>query len=101
MARLIWLRSARRDLREIQRYIARDSVTHAKAMIARIRSQAARLAEFPQSGRMVPEYRDPQVREIIVGSYRVIYRYSPEHDLVEILAAFHGSMPMPDIEVDG
>ncbi|MGH2586020.1 MAG: type II toxin-antitoxin system RelE/ParE family toxin, partial [Dehalococcoidia bacterium] len=55
MARLIWLRSARADLREIYRYIARDSAAHATATIRRIRSSAERLADFPESGRIVPE----------------------------------------------
>ena len=37
-------------------------------------SSAKRLADFPEMGRMVPEFDDPSIREIIVRSYRVIWR---------------------------
>ncbi|MGH2599228.1 MAG: type II toxin-antitoxin system RelE/ParE family toxin [Dehalococcoidia bacterium] len=101
MARLIWLRSARADLREIYRYIARDSAAHATATIRRIRSSAERLADFPESGRIVPEHGDPMVREVIVSPYRVAYRYFPDRDLVQVFAVFHGSTTFPDREDDG
>jgi plasmid stabilization system protein ParE len=32
------------------------------------------LADFPEIGRMVPEFRQPNLREIICRSYRIIYR---------------------------
>ena len=48
-----------------------------------------RLNRFPKSGRIVPEINDPLIREIILGSYRIIYHV--RKDLVEILMVFHGS----------
>ncbi|MGM0539773.1 MAG: type II toxin-antitoxin system RelE/ParE family toxin [Thermodesulfobacteriota bacterium] len=41
-----------------------------------------RLTSFPNSGRIVPEIRDPVIREIVFGSYRIIYRV--KDNLVEL-----------------
>jgi toxin ParE1/3/4 len=46
---------------------------------------------FPVSGRILPEYPDDPFREVIVGPYRVIYRYLPERNIVAVLAVSHGS----------
>jgi plasmid stabilization system protein ParE len=48
-----------------------------------------RLESFPQSGRVVPEKKDPQVREILLGNYRIIYRLR-EH-MAELLTIHHGA----------
>jgi toxin ParE1/3/4 len=48
-----------------------------------------RLADFPNSGRVVPELKDPAIREILFGSYRIVYRV--KGDLVEVLTVYHGS----------
>lgn len=47
------------------------------------------LADSPQSGRMVPETQDSSLREILLGSYRIIYRVRAE--LVEVLTVCHGA----------
>ena len=47
------------------------------------------LAQFPRSGRKVPEFDDDNVRELIVYSYRLIYRLTSEGIL--IAAIIHGS----------
>lgn len=47
-----------------------------------------RLSDFPESGRIVPEMGIRRIREIIYGSYRVIYSLK---DKVEILTVRHGS----------
>jgi plasmid stabilization system protein ParE len=48
-----------------------------------------RLAGFPRSGRIVPELGIANIREIIVGSYRIIYRIQPED--VHLLTVHHGA----------
>jgi len=54
-----------------------------------LQAAAERVADFPGSGRVVPEVAPSDVREILLGSYRVIYRV--RRDLIEILAVFHGA----------
>ncbi|HEX7705637.1 MAG TPA: type II toxin-antitoxin system RelE/ParE family toxin [Thermoanaerobaculia bacterium] len=54
-------------------FIARDSISYAAALSLKAEKGAASLDQFPNRGRVVPEYRDPQVREIPVGSYRLMW----------------------------
>ena len=44
---------------------------------------------FPEIGRIVPEYGDPKMREIIYRNYRIVYLV--EERAVEIITVFHGS----------
>lgn len=97
MARLIWTLPARDDLQEIRHYIARDSRAHAQAMVREVRRAAERLRDFPESGRIVPEYDDPRFRETIVWPYRVLYRYTVETNSVEILSVVHGRRLLPPL----
>ncbi len=78
MARVAWSARARDDLRGIFDYIARDSPRAADAMVDRLIGATERLEEFPESGRLLPEFPSLSYREILVGSYRVIYRPEPE-----------------------
>lgn len=48
-----------------------------------------RLALFPESGRILPEFPDLSYREVIVGNYRVVYRQ--DGATVWILAVVHGA----------
>ena len=47
-----------------------------------------KLEDFLEMGRIVPEIDDPNVRELFVYSYRLIYEINP--DGLEILAIIHG-----------
>lgn len=100
MAEVVWARPAFDDLREVHRFIARDSKRFADITIRRIRSAARRLARFPMSGRPVPELPDLPHREILVGDYRVLYRYSAERSQVLVLAVVHGRRVLPLDVVD-
>jgi len=48
-----------------------------------------RLEDFPQSGRIVPEKNDPQIREIILGNYRIVYRV--RGTIVELLTIHYSA----------
>ena len=48
-----------------------------------------RLESFPRSGRIVPGINQNNIREIILGSYRIVYLLSS--DEVSILTVFHAS----------
>ena len=81
---------ARRDLRDIVRYISADSPERAISFGQLLVSSTKRLADFPEMGRVAPEFGDPSVREIIVRSYRVIYRVDND-DCPTVLAWCPGS----------
>jgi plasmid stabilization system protein ParE len=62
----------------------------------RIVQGVERLASFPESGRVVPERNDPQLREVIVRPYRVVYGLRP--GLVEIANAFPASRMFAELK---
>ena len=97
MSRIVWSRQALEDLEAIGEFIARDSARYATTTLERLTSATERLQRFPQSGRVVPEVGDPELREVLVGSYRVIYRVRGEE--VGIVTVLHGArqfQPPPD-----
>src|SRR5574337_205413 len=65
-----WTVGARADLREVVECISQDSVTYAAALAERIVTNIGRLRRHPRLGRVVPEYKDRTIRELIVGNYR-------------------------------
>ena len=66
---LRWTLRSRRDLLEIAAYVARDNVTAARGLVARIRQKARQAADYPRSGRVVLELGLQDVREVIVFPY--------------------------------
>jgi len=62
-------------------------------MVDRLTRRSQQIAEFPLSGRMVPEYEMTQVREVIEGPYRIIYSIKP--DQIDVLAVLHGAQAIP------
>ena len=54
-----------------------------------ITRRSEQIASFPLSGRIVPEFETEQIREVIEGSYRIIYYIKPEQ--IDVLAVIHGS----------
>lgn len=96
---IVWSARARRDVRSIYDYIASDSIRHARAEVDRIAASTDRLRSFPQSGRRVAEDEAKRLREVISGSYRILYRTLSDVK-IEIAAVVHGSRDIdtvPDI----
>ena len=96
MTELIWSPQSLRDLEAIRAYIAVDSPRYADLMVRRVVAAVERLKAFPESGRMVPERNSPDIREVIVGRYRVVYRRKV--GTVEIATVFRGSRQFPDLQ---
>jgi addiction module RelE/StbE family toxin len=72
--KLRWTDRARRDLGEIARYISADNPSAARRWIDVLRARARSAVEFPLIGRVVPEMANDELREILVGAYRIVYR---------------------------
>jgi toxin ParE1/3/4 len=92
VADIVWGIRARNDVASIAEYIAEDSPRAAGVWVARISRAVERLRDFPTSGRIVPEYGDAEIRELIVGNYRIVYRVSAT--VVEIARVWHGARPL-------
>ncbi len=89
--------SARRDLRDIVRYVSADSPDRAVTFGQFLVSSTRLLSNHPEMGRQVPELEDPAIREIIVRSYRVIYRLDHHDRLVDVIRFWHGARGAPEI----
>ncbi len=87
--RIYWTQQARDDLRTIRAHIARDAPITASTYVRRLRMSVGRLRSQPFSGQVVSEIGREDIREILQGSYRIIYRVVDSS--VEILTVFHGS----------
>ena len=86
--RVDWSRRALKDLESIAEYIAADSPTYAGIVVKKVLNQTKTLASFPRAGRKVPEFDDENIHELLVYSYRVIYRL--QGDAIVIAAVIHG-----------
>jgi len=89
MAPVRWTPQAADDLDAIAEFISRDSPQFAGLLVADVLQIVDQLADFPQSGRIVPEIGDKSIREVIQGNYRIIYRLRSE--AVEVLTVHHGA----------
>jgi toxin ParE1/3/4 len=87
--RVVWTPQAKRDLRDIKRYISRDAPSTARAFIRRIQERVRRVGCMPSATAMVLEVSRADIREIYVGSYRIIFRVLDQE--VHILLVTHGS----------
>ena len=89
MARILWSLTATSDLAAIEEFIAQDSVLHAVHFIDRLVDSVEKLATLPRAGRVVPEFRNENLREIIFRNYRVVYLV--EDETVHIVRVVHGA----------
>ena len=83
---VVWTDPALERVDEIGVYIARDDPDAAARWTVELFNAVARLVDFPESGRTVPELGARDVRELIFGAYRVFYRVGPA---VEVLSVRH------------
>ena len=72
--KLIWSASAQLDVKDIAFFISEDSPSAARRFIQSLFLAVERLADFPESGRVVPEFDDPAIREVIRRPCRIVYR---------------------------
>jgi len=92
---VLWTERARQDLYAIGDYIALDNPAAAARFISALMGRTAVLADTPLIGRVVPEADRKDIRELIHGNYRIVYRLL-EHE-AHILTVFEGHCQYPGI----
>ena len=92
---VVWTDTALAHLAAIRAYIAQTSEFYAERMVQRVLDRGPQLGAYPDSGRMVPELQRPELREVIEGPYRVIYRRTEQR--VEVLAVVHARQAGPGV----
>jgi plasmid stabilization system protein ParE len=93
-----WSPRSVQHLENICEYISRDSKEYASIFADRIVSVVRSIPLFPQSGRIVPEYNNPDLREKIYENYRIVYRLNK--GFVEIVAICHGARLLSNVICD-
>ncbi len=89
MEKIVWTKLALRDVIQIHDYIAEDSLFYARQTIEKIFEKVVPLEKFPLMGRMVPEFNNENVREVIMGNYRIVYRITKKH--ISIVRVHHSA----------
>ncbi len=89
-----WTDFAKARLHKIHAVIAKDSAMVADKTIQRIVKRSKQIAELPKSGRKVPEYCEPDIREILERPYRIIYRILSNR--IDVLTVMHYRQLLPD-----
>ena len=79
------------DLEEIVVFIAKNNPERARTFGNELIDRALSVAPFPELGRVVPEIGEPVVREIIHGSYRIIYEVFRDLEAIYVLRFWHGA----------
>ncbi|MCZ6691268.1 MAG: type II toxin-antitoxin system RelE/ParE family toxin [Planctomycetota bacterium] len=89
MAEIIWTPQAISDLEVIRAFISRDSEHYGALVVRRVIESVTRLQAYPASGRVVPERGVEELRELLWGNYRIVYKMA--EDRVHVLTVFHGA----------
>jgi len=74
MAEITWTPYALEDLQAIYDYIALDSESYAARFTDKLVDSVDILIDHNEAGRIVPEFENELIRELIVGNYRIIYK---------------------------
>jgi toxin ParE1/3/4 len=86
------------DLRDIVLYIAPDRPDAAKKLGLALIERTKVLAVFPQSGKVVPEFNDPMIRELVLSPYRIVHRVDLDRKIVGVARFWHGARGALQIE---
>lgn len=90
MVRINWTVRALADLQEIYDYIARDSKFYARATSKKLRNRVKVLKSQIYAGGKIPELNREDLRQLIEGSYRIIYKIVNENQ-IDILLIHHAA----------
>ena len=87
--KVFWTETAVNHLSAIYNYISQNSPQYAQRLVERLTRRSEQIANFPFSGRLVLEFETEQMREVIEGSYRIIYYIKPEQ--IDVIAVLHAA----------
>ena len=93
--KLIWSPAARDDLHDIVVFIARNNAARAMTFGYELISKTDQLTRNAKLGRLVPEFQNQTIREIIFRPYRIVYRVDDERRICEIARVWHSSRGIP------
>ena len=92
--KILFTKRSKTDILEIIRYISQDNPLAANELADSIFDSIKNLDKFPHLGRVVPEYSEETIREIIKGQYRIVYKIDQPTEEIYILTIHHSNRPM-------
>jgi len=85
--------SALADLEALRSWYAEQGVPEVgERLLREIIESIEALAEHPEMGRIVPEFEQPFLRELIRPPFRIVYRREPKH--VRIVRVWRSEAPL-------
>ena len=99
-ASIKWTERAVADLRAIDDYIGADNPAAAERWVGRLIAKAEAAARLPLAGRVVPEKARPDIREVFLRTYRIVYRVREDGILVLTVLEGHRLFPPGAAEAD-
>ena len=96
--KIVFTKLAIADLSGLVTFIARDNPEAAEQFGCEIIEKTEKLDAFPFLGRVVPEFKIENIREIIHRPYRIVYRVREGQKLIEILRVWHAARGIPKID---
>jgi len=85
------------DLETIIRYIAQDNPEAARKIGHQLLEKTKELSQFPFKGQKVSEFDEPNIRQLILKPYRIIYRVEEDKKRVSIARFWHASRFSPEL----
>ena len=99
MVRLNWTFQAKDDLKAIAEYISRDSKRYAKLQVIRLKNRTRILKNQVRAGKIVPEIDKENIRELIEGNYRIIYKIVKDNR-IDILTIHHSARDLTKRKIE-
>jgi addiction module RelE/StbE family toxin len=96
--KIVFTKPAIADLSGLVTFISRDNPEAAERFGYAIIEKAEKLDGFPFLGRIVPEFKIEDIREIVHRPYRIVYRVREDQKLIEILRVWHAARGVPRID---
>ena len=91
-----WTKRAIIDVDNIADFITKDSFYYAQIQVKRFFDKVEILKSYPEIGRMVPEINQTNIRELILGNYRIIYKLI-NNKQIDILTVHHSKRILKNI----
>ena len=98
MVSIRWTNIALENLEDIGNYIGKDSMKYARIMVRNIFMATNILKQHTHAGRMVPEFNNPNIRELIRGNFRIVYRIIDEKH-IDVVTVHHSARLLKKINV--
>lgn len=99
MVKIVWTELSLLDLKEISDYIAANSQRYATITTNKIYQKVQVIADNPFTGKIVDEFNEESIRELIEGKYRIIYRIK-NYSQVDILRIYHTARLLKRNKID-